>query len=388
MSGSLQERLRSLRAPDEAGSEARAWDAVRSLYAERPPVRRRRRRPRGRLLLVPVLAALVGVLALTPAGAAVHRWLDRTLGVPHASNELFSLPAPGRILVSGPGGTWTISADGAKRRLGGWHQASWSPHGLYVAVTSRNMLTAVDARGVTRWAVARPAVQFARWFGPDGYRVAYLSGSTVRVIAGDGTGDRELAAGVLAVAPAWRPGHDYQLAYAGARGKVVARDADTGGVLWSRRAPSRVRSLEWSADGSRLLVVSRGAVVVYGGSGGVIAHLAAGRTVRDAALSPDGRRLALLDGRSLTVTSLPPLPQSTRVLFSGSGLRQLSYSPDGRWLLVSWPAADQWIFVRALGAPRLVAASRIAQQFGGGRAGARGFPALDGWCCTANGGAG
>jgi hypothetical protein len=30
-------------------------------------------------------------------------------------------------------------------------------------------------------------------------------------------------------------------------------------------------------------------------------------------------------------------------------------------LLLDWPAANQWVFVRAIGRPRLLAVSRIAQ---------------------------
>ena len=66
-----------------------------------------------------------------------------------------------------------------------------------------------------------------------------------------------------------------------------------------------------------------------------------------------------------------------RVLFRGTGeFRQLAWSPDGRWLLVTWPTADQWIFVRVAGRRRIVAVSAITRQFGGGA-----FPSVAGWCC-------
>jgi len=68
-------------------------------------------------------------------------------------------------------------------------------------------------------------------------------------------------------------------------------------------------------------------------------------------------------------------------VFSGAGLRQLAWSPDGRWLLISWPQADQWVFVRVAGKPRIVAVSHIAEQFGAHASAGRGFPRLDGWCC-------
>jgi hypothetical protein len=71
------------------------------------------------------------------------------------------------------------------------------------------------------------------------------------------------------------------------------------------------------------------------------------------------------------------LQAGDRRVLAEPGLDQLSWSPDGRWLLVSWPGADEWVFVRVVGAPRIRAVSRIAQQFS-----ERSFPRLDGWCCS------
>ena len=61
--------------------------------------------------------------------------------------------------------------------------------------------------------------------------------------------------------------------------------------------------------------------------------------------------------------------------FRGTGVfRQLAYSPNGRWLLVTWPTANQWVFLRTHGHRRIVGASRISAQFGS-------FPRVQGWCC-------
>jgi hypothetical protein len=73
-----------------------------------------------------------------------------------------------------------------------------------------------------------------------------------------------------------------------------------------------------------------------------------------------------------------------RQLLAGAGVHAVSWSPDGRWLLVHWPAADQWVFLRVAGAPRVAAVSRIAQQFSS-RRGTRSFPRLEGWCCAVRG---
>ncbi len=380
--------LNQARAPDEEGAQRRAWTVVRSAYRQRSASVPRK--PRWRLAVAPVLIVLAGALALSPAGATVSRLIQRALGVPHAAPALFSLPAPGRLLVSGAGGTRTVSADGSSRRLGPWRQASWSPHGLYVAVTSHDQLAAVDTRGVTRWTLARPAVSDPRWYSPTGFRIAYLSGRQLRVVAGDGTEDRLLAAHVAPVAPAWRTGHPYQLAYINSHHTLVVRDADSRRVIWTSHT-GVVRSIAWSANGDRLLVLSRTRARVYGPYGRVLATIpmAAGAPALDGSLSPDGRMLALVRGgiaQDVVLAATGSRPKLRRVL-SGDGVRQAAWSPDGHWLLVSWPAADQWVFVRVIGGPRIAAVSRISQQFAGSSS-RTAFPRLEGWCCTARGPAG
>lgn len=385
---SAKRALTRLHPPGELEAEDRAWTVVRAAYQARSPARRRvsARRP-----IVAVAAALVaGAVALSPAGATVGRLITRALGVHHASPALFSLPAPGRLLVSGPGGTWTVAADGAARRLGPWTQASWSPHGLYVAVAAGDRLAAVDPRGAPRWTLARPAIRDPSWYPPLGYRVAYLSGHELRVVAGDGTGDHLLAAHVASVAPAWRPTHPFQLAYVTGAGRLEVRDADTGRVLWSDSPPAAIHQLLWSATGGRLVAISQMRVFIYGAGGGLSAEtgLPGGAPATDAALSPDGRKLALTvgGGASNQVVLEDLAHQTFRRVLAGAGLTQVAWSPDGRWLLVSWPAANQLVFVRVAGQPRIEAAGRIAQQLAAG--GRHGFPQLGGWCCTAGGAAG
>jgi hypothetical protein len=380
--------LHEFRAPDEGGAQRRAWSVVRDAYLEREPAPARPP-ARARLALAPVLAVIAAGLVLSPAGATVGRLITKALGVRHAAPMLSSLPSAGRVLLSGPGGTWTAAADGSLRHLGDWTQASWSPRGLYMAVASTDRLAAIDPRGNVRWAIARPGVSDPRWFSPSGYRVAYLSAGTLRVIAGDGTGDHLLAARAARVAPAWRPGYSFQLAYVTPGNRLVVRDADTGQLIWARVLDAQPRELLWSSDGSRLVVVSTGSVRTYPGSGGrpTVLHLP-GAPVGDAALSPDGKRIALiLGGDRVVIVRAGSASSPERPLLAVAGLRELSWSPDGRWLLASLPAADQWVFVRALGPPRVAAVGRIAQQFSSGGP-AKAFPRLEGWCCTVQGPAG
>src|SRR5205807_44563 len=151
---SAERALNRFRAPGERDAEDTAWEAVRSAYHAQIPVTRRRsyRRPAG---VFTAGVVLVGAVALSPAGATVGRLINRALGAAHAAPTL-SLPAPGRMLVSGPGGTWLVAADGSIRRLGPWGEASWSPHGRYVAAAGGDHLTAIDPRGTLQWTLTRP----------------------------------------------------------------------------------------------------------------------------------------------------------------------------------------------------------------------------------------
>ena len=391
MRSTVPPRLREFRAPDEVRAEQRAWTVVRTAYVEREPVRTTRSRLR--FALAPALALMAAALVLSPAGARVGRFITHALGVAHASRALYSLPSPGRLLISGAGGTWTAAADGSTRHLGSWPQASWSPRGLYVAVASGDRLAAVDPHGDVRWAIARPQVSDPRWYSPSGYRVAYLSGATLRVIAGDGTSDHLLATHIAHVAPAWRPGTalgPFELAYVTKSYHVVVRDGDTGRILWTASTGQPPQELMWSSDGRQLVVVLPHAAMIYPADGGPGARIAlpGHDTATDAALSPDGRTLALVLNRNqVVVAAAGDRPPAMRQLLATNGLREVSWSPDGRWLVVALPAANQWVFLRVAGAPQVAAVGRIAQQFSAGGS-ARAFPHLDGWCCTTLGAAG
>jgi hypothetical protein len=381
-----KQALREIRAPDEPAAEDRAWAVVRGAYLERvPAVRRTRHR---RIALVPALMVVVAAVALSPAGATMSTWIRHTLGIPHAASSLFSLPTPGRLLVSGPSGTWTVGAGGSTRRIGPWRGATWSPHGRYIAVAGRGQLAAVDPHGTQQWALARPGVSDPTWYPPSGFRVAYLAGHQLRVVAGDGTGDRLFAAGVALVSPKWRPDHPYQIAYVNHAGRLLVRDADSGRTVWTA-APGRPKEVAWSADGSRLLVVTDRRALVYAPSGDPTTGIVtlSSTSILDASLSPDGRTLALLRGgaaQDVAVASLARRGPRLRRVLSGNGLQQLAWSPDSRWLLVSWPLADQWVFVRVAGRPRIAAVSHITRQFAA-KSRAPGLPRIDGWCCTAGG---
>jgi hypothetical protein len=196
-------------------------------------------------------------------------------------------------------------------------------------------------------------VRFPRWAGTHtDTRIAYLSGGTLRVVAGDGTGDRAIGP-AAPVAPAWRPGAAFTLAYAGPRGRVhvSGRFRTAGGA--------RPLRLAWSSDGARLLVLRRRTLDVYDAQGRRLQH-DAGRFA-DAAFLPGTHRLAVLSPHAVQL--LAP----RRTLFRTTGtLQRLVPSPDGRRLLVTWPEADQWLFVPVAPRRRLTAVGNIAEQLGAG----------------------
>jgi hypothetical protein len=348
------------RVPADHEAEERAWSVVRAAYAEREPVRRA---PRRRLMIAGVaLAVAVAAAALSSPGQAVVNAVRRSIGISHAAPALFRLPAAGRLLVSdgGVGGTWVVNVDGSKRRLGDYTQAAWSPHGLYVIAASPSEIAAIEpTTGGVRWSIARPKVAFPRWGGSrTNTRVAYLSGGQLHVVAGDGTGDAAVA-GSSHIAPAWRPGDRLQLAFVASDGRVRLL-----GAWRSSRRYAKPRSLVWSPDGKKLLLVTARQLVSFDPASGR-AHVLRLRDVTAAAFSPQGQ-LAVVHGKALLVID----GEQTRTVFKTlNRLQGLAWSPNGRWLLTALPSADQWIFV---GGRRVLAVSHITRQFGG-------TPSLDGW---------
>jgi hypothetical protein len=363
--------MKDFRAPNEQETEERSWQVVRAAYETREPVSwpRRHWRP----LAVGAVAAAAAAAVLSPPGRSVVHSLRKAVGVEHAETNLFSLPARGRLLVNGRGGTWIVRADGSRRRLGDYQDAAWSPHGIFVAATNGNELAALDQKGDVHWTLSRRSPRFPAWAGSfTDTRIAYIAGRKLHVVAGDGTGDRVIDRSAH-VAPVWRPGPGFVLAYA--RGSaVIVKDIVTGAELLRRSSAMLPRKLEWSSDGKLLLVFKPYATRVYDMSGKVVAQDDPSDATfdRDAAFVPGTHRVLAI--RAAGGGSSVFRFFDGRTVFQGSGVfRQLVFSPGGRWLLVTWPTANQWVFVRSH--PRqIVGAARISNQFGG-------YPRIASWCC-------
>jgi hypothetical protein len=366
--------------PEETGAEERAWQVVRVAYAEREPSKPRPQRGRMRVGIATacVTAALVAV-GVSPAGSGLLHSIRKEIGLTHAAPALTRLPAPGALLVTSKAGPWLVQPDGSKRLLGLYAEASLSPHGLFVAVTRRHELLAVDPQGNVRWSLARVRrIALPRW-APDGYRIAYLDGSSLRIVAGDGTGDYELVRVAAQVPAAWRPSslHEHVVVYVTRGDRLVLADVDTGHVLARRRLPGPAQ-LAWSSDGRRLVAVTPHAIAVFDRDGAPLDAIHLRRRAGAIAFVPGTHRLSVVLGgaRSDAVTyDLDHPGGKPQEVFSGSGrFSALNWSPNGRWLLIAWPTANQWLFVSNDGRAKAVA--DIAAQFQGSQA-----PAPAGWCC-------
>jgi hypothetical protein len=308
----MRRELERIEIPGEHEARERSLVVVREAFAGREPQPRRRS-------WKPVAAITTGLAVVaglvSPPGQAVLDGIREVVGVEKAQPALFSLPAPGRLLVTADSGAWVVERDGSKRLLGSYREASWSPFGRFVVASHTNELVALTPAGKVRWSLARPDIRFPRWGGTrTDTRIAYLSGRNLRVVGGDGKGDRLLDARAAGSAPSWRPGPEHALIYTRRDGTVRVVDTDTGEVLAREKPGKQLRQYPQAAV-RRLL-----------GEGDFA----------------------------------DPVP-----------------SPDGRWLAVGWPDADQLIFVRVVGGRQIRAVSNVSSQFR-----SRSFPTISGWCCV------
>ena len=360
----LGRRLRDLTAPGEEEAEARAREVIRAAYEERTPIRPA---PRTRRLVTAIaVGALLLAVGLSPAGAKVGEFVEDVIdvGEDDAKPALRSLPAAGELLVESEQGVWIVREDGSKRLLGDYEDATWSPRGLFVAASQGRELVAVDPSGEVRWTIDAPApVRDPRW-SPSGFRIAYRARADLHVVAGDGTRARRVATDVAPTAPAWRPLGDSKLA--AAPGGVGAH------VLTYVAANREIRTIDVDS-GARLETSPRDLELLSAPPSGGAGNRAS---------SPDGTQLARLERvreREQLVVQRDGGGRG-RVLFGARGpLTGPSWSPDGRWLLVGWPEADQWLFIPATERGRPLPIDNIREQFDPGGSGGGRFPRVAGW---------
>ena len=340
------------------------------------------RRPRGRLVAALAAAALALIAALSPPGDAVADWVRTAVGLrPHAPAggvpAADRLPSGGRLLVTSGGSAWIVEASGKRRRLGAWTGASWSPHGRFVVVWRGRRLAAVDRRGRVRWSLLAPRPVTSALWSPSGFRVAYRSGQDLRVVAGDGTGDRLLDPGTF------RP-HGLA-ARRGARARVRCRartstsSTSTAGRRLARiRLPHVPHEIAWSADGRRLYVNLHRSLAIYDASGRRTGRIWMPRPPDRHDLRPRPQRHArggraaergVERGRADGPGRARPRAVPRRRPLHPPALLAVRPLAARRW-----PLADQWVFLRpgAAGARRVLAAPDVTRRIG-----SPGFPQLE-----------
>jgi hypothetical protein len=379
----------------EHTAEERTWDVVRQAFLARERVPRERRVPWRLLVALAIVGAGVGVGVTS--GSAIADWVrdklgrETIVGAEEPEPVLLRLPVAGsRLLVTAPNGVWVVNDGGGQRFLGDYDGATWSPNGLFVAAWNDTELVALDPTRTDglHWTQSGVGIAGARW-APSGFRVAYLAGTSLHVIVGNGTDDKVLAPAVAPVLPAWRPGQEHVLAYADPEGRVLVVDTDSGRVLWRTARASLPIALTW-LNREELAVLTEQRIRIFRAPRQLVAAIVFPRdlyTATSIAASPDGRRIAYAVYSKRDVQGIVYVYDGrvSRQLFSGGGrFRELAWSPDGRFLLVPWRAADQWLFIRTFGGPRVRTSADIARQFAPGEeagAAAPGYPSVEGWCC-------
>jgi dipeptidyl aminopeptidase/acylaminoacyl peptidase len=395
VSNELKRELQQIAPTDELESQRRAWSLVRGAYEEREPVAWHARSLRPFAIAAAALAILA-IAVLSPPGRALVGEVQDAVSdepTPRPKPVLASLPTRGLLLVNSPRGPWIVRPDGSRRLLGRYWEGSWSPNALHVVVSRAREISAVDPKGDVKWSIGRPRrISGARW-SPDGFRVAYLSGSELRVVAGDGTGDKVLRNRVAPTPPSWRPNANHELVFGTVDGQIALANTDTGATRWRAPVGEPATQLVWSDDGQRLLALGERYLRIFDANGRELGVLGIPLGPAGVAFVRKSHRFVLIRWQPATGRSELVLMEAEagrgeeRSLFSAAGeFRGLTVSPNGRWLVVGWVGADQWLFLR-LDVLRVRAVSNIAEQFGGplgSKALVQHFPASVSWCCPAS----
>ena len=395
MNKELKRELQQIAPPDELEALRKAWPIVREAYEDREPVAWHTRNLRPLALAAAALIVLL-IAVLSPPGRALVGEVKDAVSdepTPKPKPVLASLPTRGLLLVNSPRGPWIVRPDGSRRLLGRYWEGSWSPKALHVVVSRAREISAVRPNGETRWTIGRPRrISGARW-SPDGFRVAYLSGPELRVVAGDGTGDKVLRNRVALTPPAWRPGGNHELVFGTVDGQIALANTDTGVTRWRAAVGEPATRLVWSEDGQRLLALGERYLRIFDAAGTELGVVGLPLGPAGVAFVRKSHRFVLIRWQPATGRSELVLMEAEagrgeeRSLFSAAGeFRALAVSPNGRWLVVGWVGADQWLFLR-LDVLRVRSVSNIAEQFGGplgDRPLSAHFPASVSWCCPAS----
>ena len=379
------------RAPRDAGTRrgpgrgARVAGRARGVRRARAAGRARSARARAPRSPLVGAGADRRVRAHAPPGADVREWIADAIdvGEEDARPVLGSLPAPGSVLVESREGAWVLHEDGSRRRLGDYDARDLvAERPLRRCRAKGRELFALDPAGDVRGGGSLPPRRSDRSTGrtDEGYRVAYVAGEELHVVAGDGTGDVTLDDAVDARAIAWRPETSptravHELAYVDADNRVTVVDTDS--AAGAAGAPERLPR-RWSRSNGRPTATGcswsqRSFALTFEGDGTTAFKGPIASGFSEATLSPDGETdrcgAAGQGGRyraeaapvragegSESACSTRAAPTSGSSTFGAP-----TFSPDGEWILLPWPEADQWLFIR-IADRRVVPIADISRQ--------------------------
>ena len=160
----------------------------------------------------------------------------RSSGSRRAQPALFSLPAPGRLLVTADSGAWVVEQDGSKRLLGAYREASWSPFGdsssrrARTSSSRRRRRARCAGRSPGRTSASRAGAARGRTRGSRTSRATSCGWSAATARATECSTARPCCRAAL------EAGTGHRLAYARRDGSVRVVDVDTGSGPGSRRA--------------------------------------------------------------------------------------------------------------------------------------------------------
>ena len=225
-----------------------------------------RRRPRWLLAAAAVGAAVVAAGA---ALAATDRLYVR-IGEPSAQERPAATPASGAVRLPEDSEGLALVADGrlwlaTRSGLGvqgvAASAAELSPNATFAAVGLGRSLVAIAPGGRRAWShPTRGPVVAAAW-APNPIAIAYVArrgdALELRVIEGDGDGDRLIDPDVAPVPPSWRA--DTQaLAYVGRAGRARVADYPSLATRAASAPGRRVAAVAYAPEGDRLALATAG----------------------------------------------------------------------------------------------------------------------------------